>query len=266
VRRYSSADRASVQSTLIDRFARDERVEGVLVVGSGAHGFADEYSDLDLGVIMRTGDPAAFALEWAARLESELPVVHRFGDDRGEAGYVIGLLLENFLEVDIGFLRIDQMAERGMPWAIAFDRSGAVERRQRSLEPASEDAEQAYRRTVDGIWHWITHARVAIARGRVLLALTDLDEVRMGILRVAAIRLGISNRKDVDRLPREVRDRVEESLPRSLEPQELARALGASAHAFFAEARALEADLDLDIATRLEPVVNQYLDQFDRIA
>jgi predicted nucleotidyltransferase len=48
VRRYSAADRASVQSTLIDTFARDERVEGVLVVGSGAHGFTDEYSDLDL--------------------------------------------------------------------------------------------------------------------------------------------------------------------------------------------------------------------------
>jgi hypothetical protein len=158
------------------------------------------------------------------------------------------------------------MAERGMPWAIAFDRAGAVERRQRSLEPALEDAEQAYRRIVDGIWHWITHGRVAIARGRVLLALADLNEVRMGILRVAAIRRGISNRKDVDRLPREVRDRVEESLPRSLEPQELARALGASAHAFFAEARAIEVDLDLAIAARLEPVVLQYLDQFERIA
>jgi predicted nucleotidyltransferase len=170
VRRYSAADRASVQSTLIDSFARDERVEGVLVVGSGAHGFADEYSDLDLAVIARAGEPALLALEWDARLESELPFVHRFGDDRGEAGYVIGLLLENFLEVDTGFLRIDQMAELGMLWAIAFDRAGAVERRQRSLEPALEDAEPAYRRIVDGIWHWITQVRVAIARGRVLLA------------------------------------------------------------------------------------------------
>jgi predicted nucleotidyltransferase len=265
VRRYSAAERASVQSTLIDQFARDERVEGVLVVGSGAEGFADEYSDLDLAVVVRAGEPAAFALEWAARLESELPVVHRFGDDRGEAGYVIGLLLEDFLEVDIGFLRMDQMAERGMPWAIVFDRSGEVERRQRSLAPASEDAEQAYRRIVDGIWHWITHGRVAIARGNVLLALTDLDEVRTAILRVAAIRRGIGHRKHFDRLPSEVRDRVERSLPRSLEPQELARALAAAAHAFFAEARALEADLRLDIAARLEPVVLEYLDQFERI-
>jgi AraC-like DNA-binding protein len=87
----------------------------------------------------------------------------------------------------------------------------------------------------------------------------------VGVLRVAAIRRGISNRQDFDRLPRDIRDRVEESLPRSLEPQELARALGASARAFFAEARAFEADLDLAIAARLEPVVLQYLDQFDRI-
>jgi predicted nucleotidyltransferase len=265
VTRYSAAERASVQSTLIDRFARDERIEGVLVVGSGAHGFADEYSDVDLAVILREGDPASFALEWAARLESALPVVHRFGDDRGEAGYVIGLLLENFLEVDVGFLRLDQMAERGMPWAIAFDRAGDVERRQRSLEPASEDAERAYRRIVDGIWHWITHGRVAIARGNVLLALADLDEVRAGLVRTAAIRCGIGNRKHFDRLPRQVRDRVEESLPRSLDPQELTRALAAAAQAFFAEARALEADLGLDIAARLESVVLEYLDQFERI-
>jgi predicted nucleotidyltransferase len=265
VRRYSAADRASVQNTLVESFARDERVEGVLVVGSGAEGFADEYSDLDLAVILQGDEPKAFAREWSERLERDLPVVHRFGDDRGDAGYVVGLLLENFLEVDIGFVRMDQMADRAMPWAIAFDRTGEVERRQRSLEPASEDREEEYKRIVDGIWHWITHGRVAIERGHVLLALTDLDEVRTGILRVAAIRHGVRHRKDFDSLPREVRDGVEESLPRSLEPQELARALAAAAHAFFAEARALEADLGPDIAARVEPVVLGYLEQFERI-
>jgi predicted nucleotidyltransferase len=181
VRRYTAADRASVQTTLVERFAGDERVEGVLVVGSGAEGFADEYSDLDLAVVLGRGEPAAFAREWAERLEHELPVVHRFGGDRGDAGYVVGLLLENFLKVDIGFLRMDQMADRGMPWA------------------------------------------------------------------------------------REVRDRVEESLPRSLEPRELARGLAAAAEAFFTEASALEAELDLDIAARLEPVILEYFDDFERI-
>jgi predicted nucleotidyltransferase len=239
VRHYSPADRALVQSTLIDRFARDDRVEGVLVVGSGAHGFTDEYSDLDLAVIVRAGEPAVFALEWAARLESELPVVHRFGDDRGEAGYVCGLLLENFLEVDIGFLRIDQMAERGMPWAIAFDRTGAVERRHAR---ARRDRPRATPPRADGSGRG--------PRGRSPRGGHSAWNQQPSGLRQA---------------PRDVRDRVEESLPRTFEPQELARALGASARAFFAEARAFEADLDLAIAARLEPVVLQYLDQFDRI-
>jgi predicted nucleotidyltransferase len=265
VRPYSAADRASLQRTLIDGFARDERVEGVLVVGSGAHGFADEYSDVDLAVILRAGEPAAFALEWATRLESQLPVVDRFGDDRREAGYVVGLLLENFLEVDVGFLRMDQMAERGMPWAIAFDRLGDVERRQRALEPEPEDRVEAYRSHADGIWHWIMRCRVAIARGCPLLALTDLDEVRMRTLRVAAIRRGIGNRKYFDELPREVVSRVAESLPRALDTNELSRALTASAQAFFTEASALEAELGLDVASRLEPVVTAYLEHFERI-
>jgi predicted nucleotidyltransferase len=218
VTRFTADDRAAIQTTLVEQFAHDERVEGVLVVGSGAEGFADDYSDLDLAVILRTGEPASLALEWAARLERELPVVHRFGDDRGDAGYVVGLLLENFLEVDVGFVRLDQMAERGMPWAIAFDRTGEVERRHRSLELASEDSEQAYRDVVDGIWHWITRCRVAIARDQPLLALADLDEVRAGTLRVAAIRRGINQRKRFDELPRDVRDRVEAARARSLDP------------------------------------------------
>ena len=265
MRPYSAADRASLQRTLIDGFARDERVEGVLVVGSGAHGFADEYSDVDLAVVLRAGEPGAFALEWATRLESQLPVVHRFGDDRREAGYVVGLLLENFLEVDIGFLRTDQMAERGMPWAIAFDRSGDVERRQRAFEPEGEDPVEAYRRHADGIWHWIMRCRVAIARGRPLLALTELDEVRIRTLRVAAVRQGIATRKSFDELPRDIHARVAESLPRALDPNELSRALTASAHAFFTEASALEAQLGLDIASRVEPVVTAYLENFERI-
>jgi predicted nucleotidyltransferase len=265
VRRYSAADRASLQRTLIEEFARDDRVDGVLLVGSGVHGFADEYSDLDLAVVLGADEPAAFAREWGARLEADLPVVHRFGDDRGDAGYVVGLLLDNFLEVDIGFVAKDQMADRGMPWAVAFDRSGDVGRRQRALQPRPEDRAAAYRRNVDGIWHWIMRCRVAIARGRLLLALTDLDEIRMRTLRVAAIRGGIDHRKFFDDLPRDVHARVAESLPRALDAHELSRALTASAHAFFTEAKALEAELGLDIASRLEPVLTAYLEQFGRV-
>jgi predicted nucleotidyltransferase len=265
VRRYSAADRASLQRTLIEEFARDDRVDGVLLVGSGAHGFADEYSDLDLAVVLGAGEPAAFAREWGARLEAKLPVVHRFGDDRGDAGYVVGLLLDNFLEVDIGFITKDQMADRGMPWAVAFDRSGDVERRQRALRPRPEDRVAAYRRNVDGIWHWIMRCRVAIARGRLLLALTDLDEVRIRTLRVAAIRQGIDNHKHFDQLPREVHARIAGSLPRGLDEDELSRALTASARAFFGEANALEAELGLDISARVEPVVTAYLEHFERI-
>lgn len=58
----------------------------------------------------------------------------------------------------------------------------------------------------------------------------------------------------------EVLERIEAALPRTLDPSETRRALRAAASAFFEEARALDRELGLEIASRLEPVLTAYLD------
>ena len=49
---YTPEERQQVLDTLLNVLKGDGRIAGVLVVGSGAVGFKDDYSDIDLSVVM----------------------------------------------------------------------------------------------------------------------------------------------------------------------------------------------------------------------
>lgn len=53
---FSPKDREHVLITVLDKLKSDERLAGVIVVGSGAIGFEDVFSDIDLCVVVEKGE------------------------------------------------------------------------------------------------------------------------------------------------------------------------------------------------------------------
>jgi predicted nucleotidyltransferase len=229
---YTPEERDEIARQLTELLAADERIARAELSGSGVNGYTDRWSDVDLTVTVGEGvDQQEVADAWIGRVYDALPVVHHFAVSFGEE-HVRGFLLENLLEVDIGF-RPAVAGEGEWP----------------GPDPASE---------AGFAWHDVLHAAVAVARGRPWRAQYYVGVVRWRTLALATDRLGLmfGEFKGVDDLPTELRAALAETLPRSLEPDELLRALQAAMHAFLDELRQTQPEL----ADRLAAPLAEFVD------
>lgn len=230
---YTPDERDEVANRVLALLREDERIERAELSGSGTTGYTDRWSDVDLFATVADGvDQKDVADEWIGRLYDALPVVHHFAVAFGEH-HVRGFLLENLLELDIGF---QPTVEEEGEWP-------------------GPDAESE----AGFAWHDSVHAAVALARGRPWRAQYYIGLLRWRTLTLATNRLGLefSEYKDVDDLPGDVLAPLEDSLPRSLEAHELRRAMRVATQAFLAELRRVRPEL----ADRLEPPLLAFLDE-----
>jgi predicted nucleotidyltransferase len=230
---YTPEERDEVAGRLLTLLRGDERIKHADLSGSATSGYLDRWSDVDLVAVVREGvDQREVGDSWIPRAYDALPVVHHFAVSFGDH-HVRGFLLENLLEVDVGF-------------------QPAVE------EPGEWPGPDADSEAGFG-WHDVLHAGVAIAREQPWRAQYYVGVLRWRTLALATDRLGVDfgEFKGVDELPDELLSALEAALPRSLERGELTRAARAATAAFLGELREHRPEL----ADRLEPRLLEFLDQ-----
>jgi predicted nucleotidyltransferase len=260
---FTPADRQQILDHLLADFATDARIVGVLVVGSGAVGFDDEHSDIDLAVVAASAaevEPVASA--WEQRIRECWTVRGHFSNTREPNLILHGFLLDNFLEIDIGFQHPDNLIARRERWLVAWDRTGQLADQMRTswANRRASDRQGILQHHLDGSWYYITHVTVGVQRGQLWRALSDLDMLRAYAVELTGLRLGIETEhfRDVHQLPPDVLAELNTTLVTRLEPAEITRALRATAAFFFREARALSGE---DGVSDLERSMTTYMNQ-----
>jgi predicted nucleotidyltransferase len=176
----------------IERFVEkargDDRIVAVLLYGSHAAGTADEFSDLDLGVVTADGrlDEAIGEREALIRAIGE-PL---FLDDFGNPANVHAILADGQV-VELIFSSASELEVEG-PHRVLLDKAG--------LEPKPKVGEAApsageVRRVVYTFWHDVEHVATALGRGQLLWAHGGLEQLRGTCLRLARLRAG-ADRED----------------------------------------------------------------------
>jgi predicted nucleotidyltransferase len=233
---YTPEEREEIAERVSRLLREDNRVEGIVVVGSLASQ-PDRWSDIDLEVVVAdNADLAAVAADWVNLLYEVLPVLHHFETAFGDT-LVRGFLLENLLEVDLAFTRRAHFEVWG-PARLAFDRSGRV---QTILEvPTKPDPKPPSWASEAGFaWHDVLHACTAVRRGRLWQALWYLQRIRNRTLGLAQERHGFyADFFDLaDDLPTEELALLEDTLVASLDPEPLRTAIEVATRAFLVELR-----------------------------
>ena len=262
---FTEEERHENLNDLLAALGQDERLAGVILVGSAAEGFDDQYSDIDLSVVVAGEyEVATLFNDWKSRITALFPVLSVFEVNYSENKYLAGFLLANFLELDIGFLSFKDLYAKRLRWKIAFDRSGQIEEIMRSSWENREaaDRETEYSRRLDSIWHYITHTALSIARGHRWRAMHYLDVVRMRAIELACIRRDLDPHhfRPVHLLPPDFLDQLQGTLPRSAEETEIFRALRASSALFFSECSAIDNSLGKNLSSDLRAGMNSYLE------
>ena len=265
---YSPATREEILNRLLTTLQSDERLAGLLVVGSGAEGFEDDHSDIDLCVVTTSADDVRPAFEeWGVEIREMLQVFYTLESVRAANVYLWVIFLENFLELDLCFLCLDDLRATRNRWKTVFDRSGKIEDiMQSSWENRPKpDLEEAYRSRLDSIWHCIKHAAIGVQRKQPWRAIFELELIRNRTIELRGLREALETKRfrHVDRMSEDFLTEIEQTLVLSLREDDIMNALRAATACFFREARHYDEMLNLELAEGFEAKMKVYLEFFE---
>ncbi len=217
---FSVDDRNRVRDRVLELAEADPRVVAAAVVGGLADGGGDRWSDLDLTFAVADAVPVSDVLgDWTREFAAEFDAAHLFDLPTAASIYRV-FLLPGCLQVDLSFTPASEFGARGPKFRLLF--GNAVDVAQASPTSASE---------LFGLGvHHAVRARFCIERNRRWQAEYWISGVRDQALALACRRRGFSvaHGRGFDDLPLEVLAPFDDALVRSLQPEELRRALASA--------------------------------------
>jgi hypothetical protein len=236
---FTVEERERVRDHLLEMARSDRRIVAGAAVGSDAQGSSDRWSDLDLTFGLADGVPVNDVLnEWTQDLGSRFGAAHLFDVTDRSTKYRVFLLPGN-LQVDLSFTP-GSVAEYGPRFRLLF---GTAVQRDYAPKPSP--------RELFGIGvHHAVRARYCIERDRGWQAEYWISGVRDQALMLACRRRELEpyHARGFDRLPADVLERSATALVRSVDQNELLRALRGAVELLIREAEEVR-----DFAAQLEP-------------
>ena len=213
---FTVDERDRVRSRLLEMANADARIVAGAEIGALAQG-GDRWSDLDLTFgVASSAEVDDVLADWTADVTREFDAAHLFDLPFQTSIYRVFLLPGN-LQVDLSFTPERDFGARGPRFTLLFG-----EAVQHDVVPPPS----AHHLVGLGAHHAV-RARICIERGRHWQAEYWISALRDEALTLASLRRGLetSYGRGFDQLPAETLAQAEGALARSLEREELLRAL-----------------------------------------
>jgi hypothetical protein len=225
---FSPEERDRARGRILAMARADRRIVAGAEIGAAAQGRGDRWSDLDLGFGVGDGaTPADLLADWTPHLEREFEAVHLFDLTVSSTIYRV-FLFPGALQVDLSFAPVAEFGSRGPKFRLLFGRA---------LEHPPFVPPSARHLFGLGVHHAV-RGRLCIERGRLWQAQHWISELREIGLSLACRGRGLETRqgRGYDELPPKTLKPFEATLVRSLDQDELVRALGAAIDGLLREA------------------------------
>jgi hypothetical protein len=183
----TAADRLPLQRRTLDAAARagmkDPQILGMLLGGSFASGEADEYSDLDMQLVVEDGQVEQLVPKLRTMADQAGPVVAAFTAEHVGLPHMLIVLYEDLVHADFEPLEISRVGSRnaGMSTHVLWERDPAVSA-SLGVEDVQEDRAAALGWLESRIWTWSWYVQTKILRGELYEALGGLQEIRDSVL------------------------------------------------------------------------------------
>ena len=243
---FSIEERDRVRDRVLQLASADPRVVAGAAVGSLALDSGDRWSDLDLTFAVVDGVPVLDVLgDWTHTIVGEFDAAELFDLPAGASLYRV-FLLPGCLQFDLSFTPASSFGATGPKFRLLFGE--AVEKPYTPPPSAQELFGYAV--------HHALRARFCIERGRVWQAEYWISGVRDYAMSLACLRrdLPAVQGRGFDVLPAEVRNGFADALVRSLERDELLRALRAAIAGLTGETAPVR-----EMAAKIEPRLRELL-------
>ena len=244
---FNVEQRTRLRSEILDFAARDRRISGAAITGSGSAGLEDRWSDIDLAFGVADGTELPGVLDdWTARMYERYQALDHLDVLAGAWIYRV-FLLPGTLQVDLAFVPADEFRAMAPTFLLMF---GEANKPREVVPPAAKNL-------IGLCWLYALHARTCIARGKFWQAEYMISGVRDHALALTCVRHGLSadHGRGFDLLPKEVALPFEASLVRQLESAELLRSFRVVIAGLVQEIRIVDSELASRLAGTFEDLV-----------
>ena len=217
---YKATDRERLLNIIIGFMRNSSAFEGLLQIGSGAVGFADIYSDIDLMAGCYDADCVKAANQQLHQFFAELGASHI--EKRAWTSTALGLSVyfEDGLSADISFMPTPELPIRSPQHKVVFAKTDNFTDTVNA--GAQRFAESSLRYGMDDSIHYrfineLRYVEIALLREQFIFADMALDNARLLLLSVEAVAEGkkLHQFKAYNSLYQSFLNRLEETYPRS---------------------------------------------------
>jgi len=208
---FTVQDREDVKDFFLNLTQHNDNIISLILVGSGSIGFTDELSDLDFCIVVDNEDNIEKTMDdIISGIRNNYQVI---AFDQILQRNLQVCILNNFLEMDIGYVSIDSVTARRGRWKVLFDKSETVDyAMKKSWESNSKenhgktdnvDINDTFAEYASGIWHPLFYAAVAIKRSEYWRSIGEMDIARNMLIELKGYRYSLETKRyrDVDNFP-----------------------------------------------------------------
>lgn len=196
-----------VVSRFVEACSVDDRIVAAFLCGSHARGEADEYSDVDLGVITKDDALENVMAERVAfvRQLGQPVFMEDFGHDR-----IAFFILADGTECELVFGREGALEELDVgSFVTLVDKRGILDGTEFPLpRPDRDERREQVRQILNWFWHDLSHFMAALGRGELWWACGQLEALRRYCVNLLRIEHGVEAQE-------EAYEKLEEAVPGS---------------------------------------------------
>ena len=217
---YIESERNDILNRITADLRNREEVLSVILVGSGAVGFRDKLSDLDLAVLI---DGSADINSVFAKTKEDVSSICNIVTGLDMPGNNLQVfLLENYLEIDVGYYTSDTLYARRKNYKVVFDITGMAEKLMSDSWEKMKDINRGTAGTDDmkrlieyidsELWYNVIHCVSAFCRNNRYRCFYELNDIRNFAIDLTAKRNNVESKKhrDIELLGDEDKARIDE--------------------------------------------------------
>jgi len=161
---------------------KDPAVLGMLIGGSFASGEADDYSDLDMQLVVKDGQVENLVPKLRAMADEAGPVVAAFFAEHVGLPHMLIVLYEDLVHADFEPVQVSEVGSRnaGLSTHVLWERDPAVTAVLGAKDEEDRAAELAW--LEDHLWTWSWYVQTKILRGELYEAMGGIQYIRDQVL------------------------------------------------------------------------------------
>ena len=204
---FNVKDRQEAFDFIVSVTKECSKIVSLVQVGSGAIGFRDERSDLDFVAAIDSDSSMLEVMDYMHKAISEKYNLVYF--TQAESRHLQCYVIENLLEIDIGYGAFEHAAALKPAFKVLYDNSGTVEEKMKQSREWMDKHIYGDKRKTDielarnSVWVRLMHAAVAINRDNFFRAIGELEYVRKLYIDLLGDKYCLEStmNREIDRLP-----------------------------------------------------------------